>query len=62
MRKLCGGHGPAEEVALSFRAVVGPKECELFRSFDTLGNHALLEVFAQLNFYEDDLILPGIVH
>src|ERR1700727_2568524 len=24
--ELCGGHGPAEEVALAFRAVVGPEE------------------------------------
>jgi hypothetical protein len=32
MRKLCGRHGPAEEVALSFRTVAGLKEFELFLS------------------------------
>ena len=44
MRKLRGGQGLAEEVALSFRTVVGLKECELFLSFDTLCNQPLLEV------------------
>jgi hypothetical protein len=36
MRTLWSGQGPAEEVALSFRTVVGLKECELFLRFDIL--------------------------
>src|SRR6266851_1944858 len=60
MGKLCGGQGLAEEVALSFRTVVGPKECELFLRFDTLGNHALLEVFAHINYGAHDGRVIGI--
>src|SRR3977135_36590 len=54
MGKLCSSQRPAEEVALPFRTVVGLKECELFLSFDTLGNHALLEVFAHINYGAHD--------
>src|SRR6266404_2211399 len=50
MGKLCGGQGPAEEVALSFRTVMGLKECALLLRFDALGNHALLEVLAHVNY------------
>jgi hypothetical protein len=60
MGKLRGGQGPAEEVALPFRTVVGLKECELFLSFDTLGNHALLEVFAHVNYGAHDGRVIGI--
>src|SRR5580704_13859841 len=49
MGKLCGGQGPAKEVALSFRTVPGLKECELLLRFDAFGNHALLEVPAHIN-------------
>src|SRR5712692_6338828 len=54
MGKLGGGQGPAEEVALSFRTVLGLKEYELFLRFDALGNHALLEVLAHINYRSDD--------
>jgi hypothetical protein len=54
MGKLCGGQGLAEEVALSFRTVLGLKECELFRRFDAFGNRALLEVFAHINYGAHD--------
>ena len=60
MGKLCGGQGPAEEVALSFRAVMGLKECALFLRFDALGNHALLEVFAHINYGAHDRRVIGI--
>src|ERR1700723_3138331 len=58
--ELCGGHGPAEEVALAFRTVVGPKECELFLCFDAFGNHALLEVLAHINYGAHDWSVIGI--
>jgi len=45
VRKLWSGQGPAEEVALPFRTVVGLKECELHLRFDTVGNYALLKGF-----------------
>ena len=54
MGELCGGHGPAEEVALAFGAVVGPKEFELFLCFDAFGNHTLLEVLAHINYGAHD--------
>jgi hypothetical protein len=52
--ELCGGQRPAEEAALSFRTVPGPKEGELFRRFDALGNHPLLEVLAHINYGGDN--------
>src|ERR1700687_3305870 len=60
MCKLCGGQGPAEEVALSFRTVLGLKECELFLRFDALGNHALLEAFCHVNDGAHDGRVSGI--
>src|ERR1700732_5370443 len=50
MLKLSGGQRPAEEIALSFRTVVSLKECALLLRFDALGNHALLEVLAHVNY------------
>src|SRR5580704_9015220 len=60
MRKLCSGQGRAEEVALSFRTVLGLKECELFLRFDALGNHALLEVLAHINYGAHNWSVIGI--
>src|ERR1700676_1290294 len=60
MGKLRGGQGPAEEVALSFCTVLGLKECELFVSFDALGNHALLEILAHINYGAHDWRVIGI--
>jgi hypothetical protein len=60
MGKLCGGQGPAEEVALPFSAVLDLKECQLFLRFDALGNHALLEVFAHINYGAHDWRVIGI--
>src|ERR1700733_14287033 len=58
--KLSGGHRPAEEIALAFRAVVGAKECELCLCFDAFGNHALLEVLAHVNYGAHDWSVIGI--
>src|SRR5580658_1402016 len=49
MGKLCSGEGLAEEVALSFQAVLALKECQLLLGFDALSNHALLEAFPHVN-------------
>src|ERR1700730_14259227 len=60
MGKLCGGQRLAEEIALSSRTVLGLKECELFLGFDALGNHALLEVLAHINYGAHDWRVIGI--
>src|ERR1700730_3079576 len=60
MGKVCGGQGPAEEVALSFGTVLGLKECELFLRFDALGNHAQLEGLAHVNYGAHDCRVIGI--
>src|SRR6202046_1255852 len=54
MRKLCGVHRPTEEVALPFRAALDLKECELLLRFDALGNHAQVQILAQVNNGTDD--------
>src|ERR1700688_958732 len=54
VRELVGGHGPAEEVALSLRAAPGSQEGELFLGFDALGNDTLLEVLTHINDGADD--------
>src|ERR1019366_8059463 len=54
MGEFCGGHGVAEEVALSFRTVLGLKESELLLRFNALGNHALLQVLAHINYGTND--------
>jgi hypothetical protein len=49
MGKLCGGQGPTEKVALSFRTVLGLKERALFLRFDALGNYLVLEALSHAN-------------
>ena len=49
MRKLCGGQGFAEEVALSLRTALGAEECELSLRFDALSNHQVLEALSHVN-------------
>src|ERR1022692_2701163 len=60
MGKFRGAHGLAEQVALSFLTVLGLKECELFLRFDALGNHALLEVLAHIEYGAHDWRVIGI--
>src|ERR1700687_1370655 len=54
MGKLGGGQGPAEEVALSFRTVLGLKVGPLFLRFDALSNHKMLETFSHVNYGAHD--------
>src|SRR5713226_3424043 len=60
MRKLCGCQGPAEEVALSFRATLGLKVGPLFLRFDALGNHEVLEALSHVNYGAHDGGVIGI--
>ncbi len=55
-----GGQRPAEEIAWSFRTALGQKECELPLRFNTLGNHALLEVLPHINYGAHDRRIIGI--
>src|SRR3981081_2498203 len=54
MGKLCGSQGPAEEVALSFRATLGLKVGPLLLRLDTLGNHEVLEALSHVNYGAHD--------
>ena len=54
MGKLCGVQGPAEEVALPFRATLGLKIGSLFWRFDALGNHEVLEALSHVNYGAHD--------
>src|SRR5260370_30175811 len=54
MGKLCGSQGPAEKVALSFRATLGLKVGPLLLRFDTLGNHEVLEALSHVNYGAHD--------
>jgi hypothetical protein len=49
MGELGGCQRSAEEVALSFRAVLGLKVRPLFFGFDALGNHKVLEALSHVN-------------
>src|ERR1700719_61547 len=49
MGKLSGGYGPAEEVALSFRAMLTLKICPLLLRFDPFGDHDVLEALSHVN-------------
>src|SRR6266849_148054 len=60
MGKLCGAQGPAEEVALSFRATLGLKVGSLFLRFDALGNHEVLEALSHVNYGPHDGRVIGI--
>src|ERR1700728_119449 len=54
MGEFFGGHGLAEEVALSFRTVQGLKKSELLSRFNALGNHALLKILAHIDYGTND--------
>src|SRR5208282_262716 len=60
MGAFCGGYGPAEEVALPFRAMMGLKECELFLRFHAFGDHTQPEVLAHINYGAHDGSVLGI--
>src|SRR5712692_1514631 len=60
MGKLCGAQGPAEEVALSFRATLGLKVGPLFLRFNALGNHEVLEALSHVNYGAHDGGVIGI--
>src|ERR1700674_2093279 len=60
MGKLGGGQGPAEEVALSFRTVLGLKVGPLFLRFDALSNHEMLEALSHVNYGAHDCRVIGI--
>src|SRR5882762_2096262 len=60
MRKLCGGQGSAEKVALSFRATLGLKVGPLFLRFDALGNHEVLQTLSHVNYGAHDGRVIGI--
>src|SRR5882762_1896313 len=60
MGKLCRGHGPAEQVALSFRTVLGLKVCALCLGFDALGNYQVLEALSHANDGAHDWRVIGI--
>jgi len=58
--ELGGGQGPAEELALSFRAALGLKVGPLFWRFDALGNHQVLEALSHANDRAHDRRVIGI--
>jgi hypothetical protein len=47
--ELCGVYWAAEEVALSFGALLGLKKCSLVLGFDALGDHQMFEALSHAN-------------
>ena len=52
--EFLGNHGSAEVIALSFGAVMGLQEGELFPRFDALGHDPLFEAHAHRDDGTDD--------
>src|SRR5450631_1777427 len=60
MSKFGCGQGTTEEIALTFGTMASLKESEFRLRFDALGNDALLEVLAQINYGAHDGRVTGI--
>ena len=60
MGELGGGQGPAEEVALSFRAMLGLQKGPLLLGFDALGHHEVLEALPHANYRAHECLVTGI--
>src|ERR1035437_6362343 len=60
MGEIGSSQGRAEEIALSFRAMLGLKVCPLFSRFDALGYHQVPEALSHVNYGADDRRVIGI--